>query len=347
MNAKKPKILVIGTGGAISARPVDGVWKYGEIPAQELLEIIPTIKEHFELRSSNIFLMDSSDFKPENWLTLANAIYYKMKDYNGIVVTMGTDTLCYAANAISFLIQDLNIPIVFTGSKMDPAQLNTDARRNLRDAITVAGKCDIAETLVVFNGKIMRASRTKKINASEFDAFKSFALEPLGKIENFLNLLGPYRKRSKSKPKLYSKLENLVATVKVYPGFDGKRIRHLVDYPVKGIILEGFGLGNLPLIDSGIIEGIKYANQKNIAICIASNCDLGSNWQDIYGAEIGSRLKGLKVIPVYDMLPETAYVKLMWVLAQTQDFEEVKKMMQTPYCEEVSIYDRKKADKLA
>ena len=340
MADKKPKILVIGTGGAISAKVVKGEWKYGEIAEQELIEIIPGIKEHFDATATNVFRMDSSDMKPEHWLTLANTIYYKMGEYDGIVVTIGTDTMAYAATAISFLIQNNNIPIVFTGSLIDPMQPNTDARRNLRDAITVAGKSDIAETVIVFNGQIMRAGRCKKSNASEFGAFTDFGKLPLGKIEQFANLRGEYRKKSKAKPILFGKLENLVATMKVYPGFDGKRIMHLVDFPVRGIVLEGFGLGNVPLLDNEIREGIKYANKKNIPIVIASNTPLGEYWQYIYGMEIGSRLKGLKVIPVYDMLPETAYVKLMWVLGQTQKFEEVKKMMQQQYCGEIGKFDK-------
>ncbi len=346
MAAGKPRILVIGTGGAITARPVDGRWSYGEMPVQELIQTTARIKEHFDVSATNLFRMDSSDMKPENWLTLANTIYYKMKDYDGIVVTMGTDTLAYAATAISFLIQDSNIPIVFTGSQLDPSQINTDARINLRDAIAVAGKSDIAETLIVFNGKIMRANRAKKVNASELDSFRTFECEPLGKIEQYLEVIGSHRKRAKSKPRLYTALENLVANVKVYPGFDGRRIRHLVDFPVKGIVLEGFGLGNIPLLDNDLKEGIKYANKKNVAIVVASNCHLGKYWQRIYGMEIGARLKGMKAIPVYDMLPETAYVKLMWVLAQTRDFKEVKRIMQKPCCGEVTLFDRKKAKAL-
>src|SRR3989344_1569976 len=113
---KKPKVLIIGTGGTIGAKKIGGLWKYGELTQQELLEMIPQVQEHFDITTTNIFRMDSSEMTPENWLTLANTIYYSMKDYDGIVVTIGTDTMTYAAAAISFLIQNLNIPIIFTGS---------------------------------------------------------------------------------------------------------------------------------------------------------------------------------------------------------------------------------------
>ncbi len=343
--AGKPRILVIGMGGAISAKAVGGKWSYGEIPGEELLKSIASILWHFEITATNLFRMDSSDMKPENWLTLANTIYYSMKDYDGIVVTMGTDTLSYAASAIAFLIQGNNIPIVFTGSQTHPGEITSDARVNLRDALTIAGFSDIAEALVVFNGKIMRATRTKKTNASELAAFEGFDPSPLGDVQQFVSLSPPYRKRSNSRPVIYTKLETDAAELKVYPGFDGKRIEHLVDYGAKGIVLEGYGLGNIPLLDNRMKEGIAYANRKNVPIIIASNSRLGRHWKRIYEAEIGIRLRGLKVIPVYDMLPETAYVKLMWVLGQTNDYNEVERMMQKSYAGEIMPFENGKKRK--
>ncbi len=335
MAVKKPKVLVIGTGGAISARPVGGKWKFGEIQGGELVRLLPEIGEKFDIKTANLFRMDSSDMKPEHWLTLSNYIYYKMGEFDGIVVTMGTDTMQYAASAVSFLIQDNNIPIVFTGSQVDPAQPSSDAATNLADAITVAGKSDIAETIIVFDGVIMRATRAKKVNASEFKGFMSFEW-PLGRIQNFIEMYAPYRKRAVRKPMLYNSLDTEVATLKVYPGFDGRRIIHLVDYPITGLVLEGFGLGNLPLLDTHLKEGIRHANMKNVPVVVTSDCALGAYWKHIYAAEIGSRLKGLKAIPVYDMLTEAAYVKLMWVLSQTKDYDEVKRIMQKSFAGEIS-----------
>lgn len=336
MPQKKPRVLVIGTGGAISAKPLDGKLKYGEITEEELLNITPGIREKFDIETTNLFRMDSSDMQPKHWLTLSNYIYYKMNEFDGIVVTMGTDTLQYAAAAISFLIQKQNIPIVFTGSQVDSTQINTDAKSNLAQAITVAGESDIAETLIVFDGKIIRATRARKTNASEFEGFKSIGDYSIGKIQNFIEIYGTYKKRNKNKPVLYNNLESKVGTVKVYPGYDGNRLKHLVDYGALAIVLEGYGLGNIPLLDNNMKEGIAYANRKNVHLIISSAASLGKFWKHIYEAEIGTRFKDLRVIPVYDMIPETAYVKLMWVMSQTNDFSEVKKMMQRSYCGEIT-----------
>ncbi len=334
---RKPKVLVIGTGGAISAKPVKGKWKYGEFSQEQILDFIPGIREKYDIKTANVFRFDSSDIKPENWLTLANYIYYNMTRVDGIVVTMGTDTISYAAAAISFLIQNQSIPIVFTGSKVDPTQINTDARLNLRQAIAVAGDTDIAETLIIFNGKIIRATRSRNINASEFDSFRSFGKHQLGTIEHSIKIHGNYRKKSKTKPILQNKLEFEVAIMKVYPGFNGGRINNLINDGATGLVLQGFGLGNIPVTDPSIKEGIKYANKMNVPIVVTSDSELGTLWQEIYEAEIGTRLKGLKIIPVYDMLTETAYVKLMWVLSQTNDYNQVKKMMQHSYAGEITV----------
>ncbi|MCR4335393.1 MAG: asparaginase [archaeon] len=336
MKHKKPKILVIGTGGTISAKPHNGAYKYGESTQEEVINMIPELRERFDIDTTNLFRMDSADMEPAHWLTLANTIYYKMKDYDGIVVSMGTDTMHYADTATAFLIQNNNIPIVFTSSLIDPTQINTDAKRNLKNAIYVAATADIAETIVVFNGNILRATRTKKVNASEFDAFRGSNNLPLGRIEYLIKFNKTHKKRSNNKPKLYTKLETQIGMIKVYPGYNGERLKRSVDYGLKGIILEGFGLGNLPLMNNSMKDAIKYANKKNVPIIITSDCFVGRNWRELYKADIGARLKGLKVIPVYDMLTETAYVKLMWVLAQTQEFSEIKKMMQKNYCGEIS-----------
>ncbi len=338
MAARKPRVLVIGTGGTMSARLVKGGWKYGEITGEELIKSTPRIKEHFQISATNLFRMDSSDIKPAQWTTLANAIYYSLGKYDGIVVAMGTDTLAFVAAAVSLMVQGAGIPIVFTGSRADPVALNTDATRNLRQAITVACETDIAETMVVFNGRIIRGTRAKMVNASEFDAFQSAGEPDLGKIRQCVRITGSHRKRGKKwKPLLNTNLEEDVAILKVYPGFDGNRIRHLVDYGARGIVIEGFGIGNIPLADNRAKEGLKYAREKNVPVVVTTASLPGEDWQYIYSLDIGKRLRGLGVIVGYDMTTETAYVKLMWCLGQTRDIGKVREMMQKNYVGEITL----------
>jgi len=337
MAKRKPKLLVIGTGGTIGSKPVENVLKIGEVPQEEIIKIIPRISNIFEIETSNLFRVDSSDIRPENWLTLANFIYYKLKEYDGIVVTSGTNTMAYMASAIAFLIQNLNKPIVFTGAVVDPTQINTDARRNMREAIMCAGNSNIAEPVIVSYEKIIRATKARKVNASEYDAFESVGEEPIAKVERFIYYNNiKFRKKSNSQPKLYSKLETNVGIFKTYPGFDPRRIIEAVDSGVKGMVLEGVGIGNLPMPDNRMEEAIKYANSRNAIVVVSSACTMGTYWSEIYRPELGYRFENIKVIPAYDMLTEVAYIKLMWVLGITQDFAEVKKMMQKNYCGEIT-----------
>ncbi len=342
MARRKPKILVIGMGGAIGAKMENGRLKYGELEQGEVLKRVSGIQDSFEIDTANIFRMDSADMMPQHWLTLANTIYYKMKDYDGVVITMGTDTMPYAASAISFLIQNINMPIVFTGSQVDPGEPTTDARINTRTAIVVAANSDLGETVIVFNRKIIRGTRARRVNATDFSGFESTGADQLGTIEYSPKFNVPYRKRSKEKPVLYNKLETRVAILKAYPGFDTAIINGLVDKGIKGIVLEGYGLGLLPTLNNSIKEAIGYARKKNVPVIITSDCSLGSSWQSLYEAETGTRIKGLKAIPAYDMITETAYVKLMWVLGQTHEMGEIKRMMQRNYVGEITEFGKGK-----
>ncbi len=325
---KKPRVLVVGLGGAISASLKKGFWDYGAITLNELVGSTQGLKENFDVHAFDLFRMVSADITPRQWLTLANTIYHKLPNYDGVVITMGTDTLCYASYALAFLVQRAGVPLVFTGAQLDSGHLNTDARRNLLGAVAVAGLSDIAETLVYFNGKIMRAVRCKKTNATGLDAFSAFGDGLIGVFEQEISLQKAFRKRRSSKPLLYYDLDIGVVLVKVYPGFDGKRLVNLVKSGVSGIVLEGFGLGDLPLIDTGLKEAIRFANSQNVPVVVASGIDLGTYWEKNYKVEIGSRLNGLGVIRAFDMLSDVAYVKLMWVLGITKDLKKVKSLME-------------------
>ncbi len=336
---KKNKVLVIGTGGIIGAKIANKRFKYGELTQEKILSLIPNLKKEVDIYSTNIFRMDSADMQPHHWLTLAKTIYYNLGKYKGIVVTIGTDTMVYAAAAISFLIQKQGVPIVFTGSQINANRLNSDAILNLKNAILIAGEADLAETVITFNRRIIRGVRAKRISASDYDAFTSFGGEgDLGLIEYKPIIYSHHRKRNvKEKPIISTSLEEKVVIVKAYPGFDYNTIRRIVDSGVRGIVLEGLGLGLLPHDREGLFKkNLEYAREKKVPIVLTSHCSLGKNWREIYEAEKKNRVEDKLTISAYDMTTEAAYVKLMWVLAQTNKMGLVKKMMQKNYVGEVS-----------
>jgi len=335
---KKSKVLIIGTGGTMSAKLTDNKLECGIITQSEMLNLISDIKSDFEVDTTNIFRGDSTGFTLKHWLTLANTIYYQRNNYDGIVITSGTNTMLYMATAMSFMLQDMPIPIVFVGSIADPTQKNTDARRLLRESVILAGKSDLAETVVLCNGKIIRACKAKRINASEYRAFDTSNSKPLGIIEQFIKLTNPYKKKGKKKTKLFNNLESEVVMLKIHPGFQDKIIKNLIDTGTKGIVLEGYGVGNLP-IHPNFVDAIKYANKKSVPVVVTSDCPTGSFMKKIYAGEIGNRFENFKIIPLYDMLTTTAQIKLMWVLGQTNKYAEIKKMMQTNYVGEINSED--------
>ncbi len=332
--AKLPKIFIIGTGGTISAKIVKGIWKPGELTEENLLSMLPELKSMVRLETTTVFRMDSTNMQPEHWLTLAQIIYYKLDDVDGIVITHGTDTMQHSASAISFLIQNLNIPVVFTGCQILPSDMGSDARRNLLDAIRVAANADLAESVIVFNGKIFRGNRTKKFREIEFNGFNCVGMRPLGLIEGDLMLTGEQLKRGNKKPVLVNKIEPNVALLKIFPGFNPKTVEYLIDSGIKGIVLEGYGPGNTPTEKRSLIPAIKRATERGVPVVITTQCVLGPSWAYVY--EVGTKALDAGAIPGYDMLSETALVKLMWTLGQTKDLDKIKKMMLKNYAGEIT-----------
>jgi len=332
---EKPKIAVIGCGGTISAAYTSGgVWKPGEMTEVELLKYIPHLGQIASIQPMDLFRDDSSNMQPEHWATLAQSIYLKLNEADGIVVTHGTDTMHYTAAAISFMIQSLNKPIVFTGAQFTLSQIGSDGIRNMFDAVRVAAEANVTESIIVFNGKIIRGNRAKKFREVEFDAFGSIGMDPLGRVENSIILTGEQIKRGGGKPVLSNKLETNVSLLKIHPGFNPQLIETMIDYGVRGFVLEGYGAGNVPTGKRSVLPCIKRAVDSGIPVVITTQCTLGTSWVYLY--DVGKKALDAGGIPGFDLLSETAVVKLMWVLGQTNNLKKVKKMMHKNYCGEIT-----------
>ncbi len=333
---EKPSIFIIGCGGTISAAYKSyGVWKPGEMTEAEILKYVPHLGQIADIRAMDLFRDDSSNMQPENWCTLAQTIFLNINDYDGIVVTHGTDTLHYSASAISFIIQKLNKPIVFTGSQFALSQVGSDGRRNVFDSMRVASEADLAESVIVFNGKIIRGNRAKKFREMEFDAFDSVGMGPLGRVENSIFLDGEQiRKWKAKKPELLNKIEPNVSLIKLHPGFRPEIIETMIDNGVRGFVLEGYGAGNVPTGGRSVIPLIERAVNSGIPVVITTQCTLGTSWVYIY--DVGRKALDAGGIPGFDLLSETALVKLMWVLGQTKKMEKVKEMMHKNYSGEIT-----------
>ena len=283
----------------------------------------------------DLFREDSSNMQPENWSTLAQTIFFKLNEADGIVVTHGTDTMHYSAAAISFMIQKLNKPIVFTGAQFALSQIGSDGRRNVFDSVRIAAEADVAESVIIFNGKIIRGNRAKKFREVEFDAFDSIGMDPLGRVENSIILTGEHiRKNSENKPVLSNKIEPNVHLLKIYPGFKPEIMETMISNGTKGFVFEGYGAGNVPTANRSVVPYIKRCADSSIPVVITTQCTLGTSWVYLY--DVGRKALDAGGIPGFDLLSETALVKLMWVLGQTNNIKKVMEMMHHNYCGEIT-----------
>ena len=333
----KRKVLFIGTGGTITAKMVNGGWKPGLYSEEELISFIPEIKELADISTLNLLDIDSSDMQPSYWLQIAQAINDNYSKYDAFIVTHGTDTMHYTASALSFLLQGLSKPVILTGSQVPPHQIGSDARRNILDSTRVATESDIHEVVVVFNCKIIRGNRAKKFREVEFEAFESVGMLPLGVIEHDIRFTGEhYNNNNKATLKFFDKIETNVCIQKLTPGFQPAIISELIHLGYRGIVLEGYGAGNVPIKEKSFIPEIKNAIGKGVPIIVASQCAIGFSWMSLY--ENGRTALDAGAIPGHDMISETALTKLMWILGNMPDLSmrEIKEVFLKDICGEIS-----------
>jgi glutamyl-tRNA(Gln) amidotransferase subunit D len=340
---KKPNVTIVGTGGTVACR-VD--YRTGAVypafTARELYSAVPELTNLANIKTvaaANVF---SENMTPALWVKIGRAVAKEINaGTDGVVVAHGTDTMGYTAAALSFMLKDLPKPVMLVGSQRSSDRPSSDAALNLISAVAVAARSDIAEVCVVMHGAtddgfclIHRGTKVRKCHTSRRDTFQTINDAPIGMVKN--GRVTPFRKdynraKPKGKVKLDGKFKTKVALVKVFPNMQPDVIEGLIKAGYKGIVLEGTGLGHTPEFLYG---GIKKAFKRNIPVVMTSQCIWGRVDMKVYST--GRDLLDLGVIPGGDMLPETAYVKLMWVLGHAKDSQEISRLMQTNLAGEIA-----------
>lgn len=310
------KILMITTGGTIASVPGENGLKPG-ISSRELLRLLNIELEEIELDAMNLFDIDSTDISPAHWLEIKNAVLSHYADYDGFVITHGTDTLAYTAAALSYLIQNSEKPVVLTGAQKSIRTDITDAKNNLTDAIRYAAYEEARDVCVVFNGKVIAGTRARKVRSKSFDAFSSLNYPPLGlvmdgHIVDFVENRAPLPVM-----KTYDALDESVFLLKLIPGLDAHMIKYIFEH-YKCIIIESFGVGGMPL---GLYEEFKkYLTEDKIVIITTQVLEEGS---DLNVYEVGKRVSGNKnILEALDMTTESIVTKSMWALAESGGLRE-------------------------
>ncbi|MEM5868646.1 MAG: Glu-tRNA(Gln) amidotransferase subunit GatD [Candidatus Aenigmatarchaeota archaeon] len=349
-NEKDKKIIsILSTGGTIASRvdyKTGGV--YASLSSKEIIAQVPEIENIATIRAREVMQVMSEDIKPKDWKIIANEVVKEINsDADGVIITHGTDTMHYTSAALSFMLKNLKKPVVLVGAQRSSDRGSSDAFINLICASHFITKSDVAEVCIVMHENMnddsciaIRGCRARKMHTSRRDAFKPINDLPIARIypDGKIEMISKnYRKREDDKPYvvLDDKLEEKVALIKMYPGVDSRIIDFYIKNGYKGFVIEATGLGHVSTIGKySMLEKIKKAIAKNIPVVITSQCLYGRVHPTIY-ANL-RKLSKIGCIFAEDMLPEVAYIKLMYALAHGNSSDEVKEIMLTNLANEIS-----------
>lgn len=320
------KVLMLGTGGTIASE----VTPSGLAPAltsAELLRCVPEISSLCSVTCEELFSIDSTNVTPAHWLTIAHAIRARYEEYDGFVIAHGTDTMAYTAAALSYLIQYSPKPIILTGAQKPIVFENTDSKTNLADAFRCAVS-DLRGVMIVFNGRVILGTRARKTRTVSLQAFSSINYPELAVLQNGF-LMEYIRPSALPAPVFYDKLAERVALMKMIPGADCGMLSYLLEHN-DAVIIESFGVGGLPSYQgSGFERVLREAMEAEKTIVMTTQVQNEGSNLSVY--DVGFHLKNdLHLLEAYDMTTEAVVAKLMWILGQTRDPAEIRRLFCTP-----------------
>ena len=323
-----PTISVLSFGGTISSKidySTGGV--YADYSAEDFVSMLPEIKGIANIKARKVAQIMSEDMGYEHWKTMAETVVEELNSgVDGVVITQGTDTMHYSAAAMSFFISEVNKPVVFTASQRSIDRGSSDAFMNLLCSIRVAAEMDIAEVVTCMHAtssdnycSIIRGTKVRKMHTSRRDAFKAINSKPIANVfpEGKLEIIDKnYKRKNQQTSDTDCSFEKKVALIHVYPDMDSEILDYYIKKGYKGIVIAATALGHVPTESSNsLLPFITKAKNKEIAIVIASQTLYGSVHPYVY-----TNLRRLSIenncIFVRDMIPETAYIKLSWVLGK-------------------------------
>lgn len=334
-HAQKRRILILATGGTIVCSETEtGLRPHYTV--EKILEVIhPEARRHV-IRGKTVMNIDSSNMTPGNWLVIARAIEEEYDAYDGFVITHGTDTMAYTASALSYLLENLNKPVVLTGSQFPLTDSRTDGVQNLNDALLFACE-DLAGVFIAFDGKLINGTRAIKTKTRSYDAFNSVNYPSVAVVKHnrihynkavYTRFARSRRNDTASPPlQVMHEIEENIFVVKLFPGL-APEIFDYLGARLKGIIIESYGIGG---VSSGILDissKIRELTEAGLAVVVTTQClEEGVDF-NVY--QVGKVLPLEKIIYAKDMNTEAIVPKLMWALARADSPAEVKRLVETP-----------------
>lgn len=329
-------ILLLATGGTIASIPGEEGLAPG-LTDHDLLRYFPDYNDTCQLHSLNLMNLDSTNMQPESWGEIARTVYQHYNRYDGFVITHGTDTLGYTSAALSYMLQNLAKPIVLTGSMVPIGFEETDAKRNLIDAVRFA--CEkIGGVYVVFDGKVISGTRAVKVRSKSYSAFMSINSPYIARMDgSHVHYMERVPVRETGPVKLDTSLCTEVFLLKLYPGITPEIFDYIKEN-YRGIIIESYGNGGIPFEKRNLLPKINELIEAGVAVVITTQClEEGT---DLQRYEVGRKVSKKLIISSRDMNTEAIVTKLMWVLGKTENLDQVKDMMETPIANEVQVTDR-------
>ena len=323
-------ILLIATGGTIASKPTKSGLAPSITPA-ELLSYVPEIAEVAKVGEIQPFNLDSTNVQPAHWLEIARIIEEKYEEFDGFVITHGTDTMAYTAAALSYLIQDSPKPIVLTGSQKSVYLRDTDARRNLADAFSYCADDGAHGIHIVFDGNVILGTRAKKTRTRSFNAFSSIDYPDIAVMRDGKPFYYIREEVPAGGPRFYRTLDDGVFVLKLIPGLSSDIFDYL-DVHCSALVVESFGTGGLPAY-GGWEERLECFLQMGKTVVFTTQVEREGSYLDTY--EVGGKLKELgRVLEARSMTLEATAAKLMWLLPFAAD-DEIESLFYKPVMNDI------------
>jgi len=337
-------VLLLFTGGTISMSEDPQTGALRPINFEKLQEYLPELKQTgIHIKSIPLFpLIDSSDVFPPVWERMANNIQEQYEDFDGFVILHGTDTMAYTASALSFMLENLSKPVIFTGSQLPIGMMRSDAKENLLTAIEIAsakenGQAIVPEVCIFFEDTLFRANRTTKKNAEHFSAFNSYNYPPLAKAGVHIKYYRSYIHYPKTDNglRIRTQMDQNIAILKLFPGINEQTVKAILNIEgLKAVVLESFGAGNAPRKE-WLYNALKDASERGIIIVNKSQCHTGTVEMGRY--ETSLNLLNAGVLSGYDCTTEALVTKLMFLLGEYDTPDQIKHKLSISIAGEMTV----------